>query len=152
MSTSSAVRLHDPKFTRFQGVVVVPKSSFGGANFLWNSQLSITLRVGLVLLLSLSLSHEGDYNLDGYPDLLVPVVRDNVQSMELWQNIPCTEETCGSAAADAEKRTFSVFTKGVDALTSISNPFAAAFFDLDENVSMLQTWLTPARASWTFWS
>lgn len=79
----------------------------------------------------------GDYNFDGYPDLFVPVVNSNGDYvMQLWQNIPCTDDTCGEAATDNNHRTFQLVDDSTTAaLASAVNAYAGAFFDLDEDVS-----------------
>jgi len=66
----------------------------------------------------------GDYNLDGFPDFLVPV-RDtttNVTRIDLW----------ASYSANG-KRSYQRVTDGVSVLTNIASAYAAAFFDFDEN-------------------
>ncbi|KAG1456295.1 hypothetical protein G6F56_006860 [Rhizopus delemar] len=76
--------------------------------------------------------HTGDYNMDGYPDLLVTTNKRVV----LLQSILCTEELCTSEAVQAEKRSFSLVTTGVEALESVPKPRQAAFFDIDEDGSL----------------
>ncbi len=55
--------------------------------------------------------------------------------MAMWENVKCAEgrPNCGST-----HRTFSPVwhLDTMDALSSISNPYAAAFFDFDENVHL----------------
>lgn len=80
--------------------------------------------------------HTGDYNMDGYPDLLVTTNKRVV----LLQSILCTEELCTSEAVQAEKRSFSLVTTGVEALESVPKPRQAAFFDIDEDVRNYYGW------------
>jgi hypothetical protein len=57
-------------------VINIPASSFGSSHFYVNEAAGrpLTIRVG-------------DFNLDGYPDLLIPLVdSSNVSRIELWQN------------------------------------------------------------------
>lgn len=75
--------------------------------------------------------HTGDYNMDGYPDLLVTTS----ERVMLLQSILCDSVLCSSGAKNAERRTFTVITSGAEDLTSIGNPSQAAFFDIDEDVS-----------------
>lgn len=73
----------------------------------------------------------GDYNLDGYPDLLVTTN----QRVLLLESILCDASLCSSSAQSASKRTFTAVTTGADILNKMSNPTQAAFFDIDEDVS-----------------
>lgn len=73
----------------------------------------------------------GDYNLDGYPDLLVTT---NKQVL-LLENTVCDNRLCSSRASQAGRRTFTIVKDGTDALTKISRPKHATFFDIDEDVS-----------------
>jgi len=87
---------------------------------MWSQERSITLRIG-------------DYNIDGFPDILVPLVGNQGPTTELWQNVECDVGLCGPIASAAERRAFMRVDSGVDALVSITNPYAATFFDLNEN-------------------
>ncbi|CAG8632582.1 12385_t:CDS:10, partial [Ambispora leptoticha] len=64
----------------------------------------------------------GDYNLDGYPDLLV--ISDSGH-VSLLQSIPCNKADC--------RRTFSKVSTGAAILNSINKATTAAFLDLDED-------------------
>ncbi|KAI7881702.1 hypothetical protein K492DRAFT_236516 [Lichtheimia hyalospora FSU 10163] len=74
----------------------------------------------------------GDYNLDGYPDLLVTT---NKQVL-LLENTVCNNRLCSSRASQAGRRTFTIVKDGTDALTKISRPKHATFFDIDEDGSL----------------
>jgi integrin alpha FG-GAP repeat containing protein 1 len=88
---------------------------------MWDENRSITLRIG-------------DYNLDGFPDILVPLINlDGSPTIELWKNIDCDMPLCGAEAAYEGRRGFGRVTTGVDALVNTPNPYAATFFDLDES-------------------
>ncbi|KAI7866537.1 hypothetical protein BDF14DRAFT_1812406 [Spinellus fusiger] len=76
--------------------------------------------------------HPGDYNLDGYPDLLVTTT----QRVLLLESVACTVETCTAETTAMVRRTFSPVTTGVSELSEIQNPTQAAFFDIDENGSL----------------
>lgn len=75
--------------------------------------------------------HTGDYNLDGYPDLLVTTS----ERVILLQSILCDTKLCTSSAVGADRRSFAMVTTGTDILNKIPNPSQAAFFDIDEDVS-----------------
>jgi len=93
----------------------ISTGAFGSTKFAFNDGNPLTIRIG-------------DYNLDGYTDLIIPV-RDavtNATRMDLWYNSP----------AGANKRGFSLQSDGVAQLTSITGAYAAGFFDLDENGSL----------------
>jgi len=84
--------------------------------------------------------HSGDYNIDGYPDLLISLVRpgDKGPHIELWENVACTDTLCG---AGRDGRTFVNVTSNVDALVSIPNAYSAVFVDLGENgISDILVW------------
>eukprot|EP01114_Cavostelium_apophysatum_P009861 TRINITY_DN2316_c0_g1_i2.p1 TRINITY_DN2316_c0_g1~~TRINITY_DN2316_c0_g1_i2.p1 ORF type:complete len:678 (+),score=117.31 TRINITY_DN2316_c0_g1_i2:215-2248(+) len=103
--------------------VVVPKEAFGYPDSFFYPDPRTS---------ALTLRH-GDYNLDGYPDLLVPVVSNGKSRVELYKSVPCNSQTCGSAAAEQNMRTFEKVTEDVDALTSVENAYAAAFIDFGED-------------------
>ncbi|KAF2074710.1 hypothetical protein CYY_003986 [Polysphondylium violaceum] len=84
--------------------------------------------------------HSGDYNIDGYPDLLLSVIRpgDKGPHIELWENVACTESLCGAGRSG---RTFVNVTSNVDDLVSIENAYSAVFVDLGENgISDILVW------------
>jgi len=69
----------------------------------------------------------GDYNLDGYPDLLVPTNN----TIQLWRNIP---NPIVQPIDDIQypTRNFMLQIEGATSLMATSNPLTATFFDLDE--------------------
>ncbi|CAO3580274.1 unnamed protein product [Absidia cylindrospora] len=77
--------------------------------------------------------HPGDYNLDGYPDLLVTTTK----KVMLLQSVWCTQSQCTNAAIKSSKRTFSLIRSGAESLSSLSNPRHATFFDIDEDVRII---------------
>lgn len=85
--------------------------------------------------------HVGDYNLDGYPDLLVvsgtPGNNQKPSSATLLQSVLCTSngDGCMPSAVTARRRTFVKVTEGAGPLNSVQDVRAAAFLDLDEDVS-----------------
>lgn len=94
-----------PRFREQQKVVIMSLLD-AGYKFSNDLLLPVTLR-------------SGDYNLDGYPDVLVPVQNGSSVALSLWQNVPCSDTLCASDATSAGARTFQVVTKGVGALSSI---------------------------------
>jgi integrin alpha FG-GAP repeat containing protein 1 len=66
----------------------------------------------------------GDYNLDGYPDLAIPVrdLETNATMVQLWTNVP-----------DGSRRKFQLQSEGTTELKSITDAYASAFVDLDED-------------------
>ncbi len=77
--------------------------------------------------------------MDGYPDLLIPFMEATTgkTTIQLWQNVGCSDDLCGSDATSNGRRTFSQVTSGVDALTNLQNPYEATFFDIDEDVQVI---------------
>eukprot|EP00744_Colponema_vietnamica_P011702 GILI01016452.1.p1 GENE.GILI01016452.1~~GILI01016452.1.p1 ORF type:complete len:661 (+),score=176.08 GILI01016452.1:102-2084(+) len=82
----------------------------------------------------------GDFDLDGYPDLLVvlqdPQVAGGGGKVALLANVACTATICSPEAAAAGRRTARLQTVGVSELYSVLNVVAAAFIDLDEKGSL----------------
>ncbi|KAF8936887.1 hypothetical protein EDD21DRAFT_361844 [Dissophora ornata] len=82
--------------------------------------------------------HVGDYNLDGYPDLLVvsgtPGNNNMPSSATLLQSVLCSsEDVCFPMAIAAKRRSFVKVTVGADALNLVQDVRAAVFMDLDED-------------------
>ncbi|KAG0020526.1 hypothetical protein BGZ80_004050 [Entomortierella chlamydospora] len=83
--------------------------------------------------------HVGDYNLDGYPDLLVVsgTSRNNnaPSSATLLQSVLCSSDdgVCLPSQVAAKRRSFVKVTEGADPLNLVTNVRAAAFLDLDED-------------------
>lgn len=80
----------------------------------------------------------GDFNLDGYPDLFLPV-QDNVTgniSIQLWVNSQCNGGSCPDVPPESHKaqRTFRRQTDGTEDLMNIEGAYACAFFDFGETV------------------
>ncbi|KNC97918.1 uncharacterized protein SPPG_06908 [Spizellomyces punctatus DAOM BR117] len=72
----------------------------------------------------------GDYNNDGYPDLLATTSK----AIRLLASVPCSSELCGAAGVSSKRRAFENVDTGADLLTSSpSNMLLATFMDLDED-------------------
>eukprot|EP01105_Mastigella_eilhardi_P009961 TRINITY_DN2335_c0_g1_i3.p1 TRINITY_DN2335_c0_g1~~TRINITY_DN2335_c0_g1_i3.p1 ORF type:complete len:450 (-),score=94.04 TRINITY_DN2335_c0_g1_i3:54-1403(-) len=109
--------------TQSKDVVRVPSTAFPNKFFtLPNIPLSV---------------HVGDYDIDGFPDILVAVENKQAgtQRVELWNSDACTEAACGAAAKSSKRRTFTApeTSSHLSALTSIDGAYAAAFFDLGDS-------------------
>eukprot|EP01119_Soliformovum_irregulare_P011411 TRINITY_DN2849_c1_g3_i4.p1 TRINITY_DN2849_c1_g3~~TRINITY_DN2849_c1_g3_i4.p1 ORF type:complete len:696 (-),score=204.75 TRINITY_DN2849_c1_g3_i4:12-1883(-) len=100
--------------------VIIPTEAFGNSKFYFDPTHAITLRIG-------------DFNLDGFPDLIFPVEVEGVVTSQLWVNEACTLQYCTQQAIDSGRRYFTRVGEGVDDLTAIKNPYATTFIDLDEN-------------------
>eukprot|EP01102_Stenamoeba_stenopodia_P008785 TRINITY_DN2564_c0_g1_i4.p1 TRINITY_DN2564_c0_g1~~TRINITY_DN2564_c0_g1_i4.p1 ORF type:complete len:629 (-),score=105.35 TRINITY_DN2564_c0_g1_i4:1706-3592(-) len=132
-TSSAGLCVADPQFsissltatTNQQNHVVIPLSGVNAHLAPQTATVPLTVRYG-------------DYNFDGYPDLLVPVVTSGGAYMvQLWENIPCTEDLCGNDATEANHRTFQfVNDDTTSALGNITNAYAATFIDLDEDGSL----------------
>ncbi|CAJ0759893.1 10560_t:CDS:10, partial [Entrophospora sp. SA101] len=75
----------------------------------------------------------GDYNLDGFPDLLVISEKNSESLVSLLQSTACTLELCDPLAVKAQRRTFFKVVDGAHSLNKIKNAKGAAFFDIDED-------------------
>ena len=79
----------------------------------------------------------GDFNKDGYPDLLVVAsTRSSPQQgqVALLESLACTPATCGDAASKASRRTFKkVDGSTAQALNSINDAKSAFWLDIDED-------------------
>jgi integrin alpha FG-GAP repeat containing protein 1 len=81
----------------------------------------------------------GDYNIDRFLDLLVPVLptATNISQVTLWKNVPCTDSLCGSQATKSKRRTFvPVLGDSVSALSGIIGGTGGSWLDLDEDGSL----------------
>lgn len=106
-------------------VVIVPADQFPSQTrlFALSSYAPLTARAG-------------DYNIDRFADLLVPLIStsSNLAHASIWKNIPCTNDLCGEAATKAKRRTFqSIADASSSALTSLNGAFGASWYDLDES-------------------
>ncbi|CAG8512992.1 15985_t:CDS:10 [Funneliformis mosseae] len=78
----------------------------------------------------------GDYNLDGYPDLLVVTSNGKESHVTLLESILCTTRKCHGLAAASQRRTFVKVNDGAQPLYNIKTAKNAAFLDLDEDGTM----------------
>ncbi|KAJ9055507.1 hypothetical protein DSO57_1003208 [Entomophthora muscae] len=80
----------------------------------------------------------GDYNLDGYPDLLVSLSDSKASSgktaIAILVSTPCTAELCTSAQVSSRKRTYRLLTQGIQPLLNQTSHFYDGhFFDFKED-------------------
>lgn len=109
--------------TSTSGVVVIEKEAFNGNTFFWEYILSNKVPNTLRL---------GDYDADGYPDLLVVLERANgTSTIQVWNSIECTEALCGSDATGEGRRTFQ-YTP-IAAVDTVQYPYAGTFFDFGDD-------------------
>ncbi|EGC32339.1 hypothetical protein DICPUDRAFT_38530 [Dictyostelium purpureum] len=108
-------------FNSQKPVFIIKEDQFNGSLLYSNIENGIPLII-----------HSGDYNIDGFPDILISLVDqdETTPHIELWQNIPCTSDLCDMGQ---KGRTFGRVTDGTDALRSIPNAYSAVFVDLGEN-------------------
>ncbi|KAJ3295635.1 hypothetical protein HK104_002440 [Borealophlyctis nickersoniae] len=73
----------------------------------------------------------GDYNNDGYPDLLVTTSESGIRVLK---SIPCTEAACGRTATAQARRAFSVISRGLEVIDKLpGKKMGGTFMDLDED-------------------
>ncbi|KAJ3257581.1 hypothetical protein HK103_004490 [Boothiomyces macroporosus] len=80
----------------------------------------------------------GDYNNDGFPDLLVVVSSkyDKYRKyIRLLESVEC-DFTCGTRAMQKRRRTFKLVTTGVDQLYSIDSVIHGAMMDMNNDGSL----------------
>jgi hypothetical protein len=105
----------------------------------------------------------GDYNKDGYPDILLVSEGKGwspKSHFRLLQSIPCTKKICTKDQMVQGSRTFSAVTNGVAELDTNNNKkIRAAFFDLLEDVRaavcfrkfIIMVLIDFLRERWIYW-
>lgn len=82
----------------------------------------------------------GDYNKDGYPDLLILSSGSSGRSQgrpSLLQSQPCSKKTCTQAAYESSRRSFAKLEgDAANALNSIQDAKSAMWMDIDEDGSL----------------
>ena len=87
----------------------------------------------------------GDYNLDGYPDIMISVKKNSQTHLVILKSVPCTATTCSrgksqfifSEAFQKERRTFVKLRQGISSLESIKNVVRASFSDVNNDVKFI---------------
>lgn len=72
----------------------------------------------------------GDYNMDGYPDLLAVVTHNSGTQAKLLESVPCGPHHKECSVG----RTFRAPTKGTVALDAVLDVRVASFIDVDDDV------------------
>lgn len=80
----------------------------------------------------------GDFDLDGFPDLLVMITQHGPDSgssatPQLLRSTPCTLTTCTPAEVADSRRTFEAAVDHMKPLTSITDAKSVFFMDIDED-------------------
>ncbi|GAA5933073.1 FG-GAP repeat domain-containing protein [Sporobolomyces koalae] len=85
----------------------------------------------------------GDYNIDGYPDLLLlvsPQARSSHRLAKLVKSVPCGEDEkegkCTRAQIDKKRRAYQVEEKGVEELEKFQDVETVSWLDLDDDGSL----------------
>ncbi|BGP13717.1 hypothetical protein JCM10213_007105 [Rhodosporidiobolus nylandii] len=78
----------------------------------------------------------GDYNIDGYPDLLLLTSSGSAKHANLLQSRPCEKGSCSEGEIARARRTFRVVTEGAEALTKIRDVESASWVDMDDDGSL----------------
>ncbi|GAA5896345.1 hypothetical protein JCM8208_001852 [Rhodotorula glutinis] len=75
----------------------------------------------------------GDYNIDGYPDLLVVATKGRDRRAHILQSRPCEAGSCTEAEVASKRRAFRVVSEGAEALDKITDVESASWFDVDDD-------------------
>lgn len=80
----------------------------------------------------------GDYNLDGFPDILAVVATSSSTTAKILKSLPCEtgRPECDGGRGNSGRRRFDVVSKGATVLEQIHDVRGASWLDLDEDVSM----------------
>lgn len=79
----------------------------------------------------------GDYNIDGYPDLLILTSQSGSRVAALLESRPCDRASCTPAEVSKGRRAFRVRTDGAEALTKITDVESVHWMDMDDDVRLL---------------
>ncbi|SGY75403.1 BQ5605_C005g03425 [Microbotryum silenes-dioicae] len=79
----------------------------------------------------------GDYNIDGYPDLLLLTTQaGGGRNVKLLQSRPCDKASCTPGEVKARRRAFAEVTAGAEVLTKIRDAESAHWIDIDDDGSL----------------
>jgi integrin alpha FG-GAP repeat containing protein 1 len=77
----------------------------------------------------------GDYNIDGYPDLLLLTASSSgSRNVNLIESRPCDSVSCSNGEILKSRRAFRVVTTGAEALPNLKDVETAHWLDLDDDV------------------
>jgi integrin alpha FG-GAP repeat containing protein 1 len=79
----------------------------------------------------------GDFNLDGFPDILMITVESGHRTPRLISNVACEKNIPGCGESGDGKRGWTLVQSGVDSLNEITDAAGAAFLDVDEDVCLV---------------
>ena len=76
----------------------------------------------------------GDYNRDGFPDLLLTVIKGTDTTIRVLTSMPCDSNTCGKSLES--RRTFVSDQGWASKLSQVpGEPLSAIWLDLDDDVN-----------------
>ncbi|GAA6047594.1 hypothetical protein JCM3770_001581 [Rhodotorula araucariae] len=75
----------------------------------------------------------GDYNIDGYPDLLIVAQRGRDRQAHVLQSRPCDKGTCSNEEIQLRRRAFKVVKDGAEAVGKIKDVESASWFDIADD-------------------
>lgn len=75
----------------------------------------------------------GDYNIDGYPDLLLLTQSGSHRTVSILQSRPCDVASCTPSEVAQKRRAFRVVKNGAEALTNIKDVESAHWIDMDDD-------------------
>ncbi|GAA5874252.1 hypothetical protein JCM8547_007805 [Rhodosporidiobolus lusitaniae] len=78
----------------------------------------------------------GDYNIDGYPDLLITTSHSGSKTATILQSRPCEKGSCTDEEVKRGRRAFRVVTEGAEALGKIKDVESAVWVDMDDDGSL----------------
>ncbi|CEQ39850.1 SPOSA6832_01410, partial [Sporobolomyces salmonicolor] len=78
----------------------------------------------------------GDYNIDGYPDLLLLTQKGSSKTVNLLQSRPCEKVSCSEEEIKKGRRGFRVVEEGATDLANIKDAESAHWVDVDDDGSL----------------
>ncbi|ORY59424.1 hypothetical protein BCR35DRAFT_283657 [Leucosporidium creatinivorum] len=78
----------------------------------------------------------GDYNIDGYPDLLVLTSNSGQRKVNILQSRPCDATSCTKEEIRKARRAFRVVEEGAEVLSKIQDAESAHWLDVDDDGSL----------------
>ncbi|KAM0754773.1 hypothetical protein T439DRAFT_309573 [Meredithblackwellia eburnea MCA 4105] len=78
----------------------------------------------------------GDYNIDGYPDILLLTSQNGDRVASLLDSRPCDKTSCTPGEVSKGRRAFRVRTDGSEALTKIKDVESVHWMDMDDDGSL----------------